>query len=121
MQTEKQKTGNKGEELATELLVSKGFKIKHRNWRFKHKEIDIVAMHNDELVIIEVKARTEDTYEEPWQAVTNQKIRFLADATEAYIEQYDIENEVRFDVISIVFKSGVPEIEHFENAFRPWA
>ncbi len=120
MQTDKQALGNIGEELATELLVKKKYKILHRNWRFKHKEIDIVAFQNDELVIVEVKSRTEDTYEEPWQAVTNQKIKYLADATEAYIEKYQIENEVRFDVISIVFKNNTPKIEHIENAFRPW-
>ena len=115
-----QQVGNAGEEIATALLVKKGFKVLHRNWRFKHKEIDIVALHEDYLVIVEVKSRTEDTYEEPWQAVTNRKIRFLADATEAYIEKYSIDNEVRFDVVSIVFKAGKPEIEHFVDAFRPW-
>ena len=77
-------------------------------------------MDGEFLVIVEVKSRTEDMYEEPWQAVTNRKIRFLAEATEAYIKKYNIENEVRFDVVSIVFKEGKPAIEHIENAFRPW-
>ena len=118
--SEKKELGNKGEELATELLVRKGYKILHRNWHFSHKEIDIVARDNNELVIVEVKSRTEETYEEPWQAVTNQKIRFLADAAEAYIEKYNIREEVRFDVVSIVFKDPKPVMEHIINAFRPW-
>ena len=120
MKEQKNDLGKIGEEMAVENLVSKGYKILHRNWRFKHKEIDIVAMHDEYLVIVEVKARSEDFYEEPWQAVTNQKIRFLADATEAYIEKYNIENEIRFDIVSIVFKKDKPEIELIEDAFRPW-
>ena len=118
--SEKNELGKKGEELATEMLVKKGFKILHRNWHYSHKEIDIVAKDKNELVIVEVKSRTEDAWEEPWQAISNKKIRFLADATEAYIEKYNIEEEVRFDVVSIVFKDSKPVIEHILNAFRPW-
>ena len=48
-----QKKGNAGEELAVEMLAQKGFRILHRNWRFSHKEIDIVCLHNNYLVIVE--------------------------------------------------------------------
>jgi putative endonuclease len=109
-----------GENMAIELLAGKGYKILHTNWRYNHKEIDIVCMADGYLVIVEVKTRTEDMFEEPWQAVTNRKIKFLADATEAYIEKFSIEDEVRFDVVSIVLGDGAPHIEHIENAFRPW-
>ena len=117
---EKSGLGKQGEELAVEFLVKKGFKIKHRNWRYKHKEIDIIAKDRDELVIVEVKTRSEEIYEEPWQAVTNKKIKFLADATEAYIDKYDIEEEIRFDVVSIILNERKKEINHIEDAFRPW-
>jgi adhesin transport system outer membrane protein len=40
--------------------------------------------------------------------------------TRALIAKRDIENEVRFDIVSIVFKEGKPEIELIEGAFRPW-
>jgi len=112
--------GKIGEELAIEMLASKGYKILHHNWYYNHKEIDIIALDNEWLVIVEVKTRTEDFYEEPWQAISNKKIRFLADATEAYTTKYSITNEIRFDIVSIVFKNGKPEIEHMVNAFRPW-
>ncbi|MBP5136262.1 MAG: YraN family protein [Paludibacteraceae bacterium] len=35
--------GAKGEELAKQLLVGKGYQILHTNWRYKHEEIDIIA------------------------------------------------------------------------------
>ncbi len=37
-------TGNKGEDLAAEFLITKGYTILHRNWRFKYWEVDIIAV-----------------------------------------------------------------------------
>lgn len=112
--------GAKGEEIAFFHLVKKGFKIKERNWRFAHFEIDIVAIDKNELVIIEVKTRSAAIYEEPRETITNQKIRFLTNAAQAYIEQNEIDLETRFDVISIKwFHEGKYELEHIEGAFLP--
>ena len=36
-------TGRKGEALAAEFLIKKGFRVYHTNWRTGHKELDIVA------------------------------------------------------------------------------
>ena len=36
---------------------------------------------------------------------------------ENYIEKFNLENEIRFDVISIIMNSKHTEIEHFINAF----
>ena len=49
--------GKLGEELATQFLTEKGYEILEKNWRNKHKEIDIVAKDGNELVIVEVKTR----------------------------------------------------------------
>ena len=35
--------GNKGEQLAVNYLINKGYKIVERNWRFQKAEIDIIA------------------------------------------------------------------------------
>ena len=50
--------GKNGEDLAVEYLVNKGYKILERNWRSGHKEIDIIAMDGDTLVVVEVKCRS---------------------------------------------------------------
>ncbi len=52
-------------------------------------------------------------------AVTNAKIRYLVDATEAYILEHDIDKEVRFDVIGVVENNGEWDMEHIEEAFYP--
>ncbi len=111
--------GRKGEELAIEHLRSIGYEILEVNWFSHHLEIDIIAKDGDELVIVEVKARGSDSYEHPSEAVSNQKIRFLVNAAEAYIQERNIDMDTRFDVISIIFQGRGFELEHFKDAFYP--
>ena len=56
--TEAGKIGRMGEDLATKFLKQKGYKIIKRNFRSKNNEIDIICQHQDVLVFIEVKTRT---------------------------------------------------------------
>lgn len=117
---EKHETGKKGEELAVAHLRSLGYEILHVNWRYLHLEIDIVARDGNELVIVEVKSRGVHSYEHPLEAISNQKIRHLVNAAEAYIIQHDLDFETRFDVISIVFFSTNKfKLDHFKSAFYP--
>ncbi len=110
--------GKKGEELAKQFLIENAYKIRYLNWRFKKTEIDIVAEKNNLLVVIEVKTRTNEYFENPKEAVTLKKQRNIIDTTEAYIEKFDIDLEVRFDIISITFENGQEKIEHIQDAFQ---
>ena len=110
--------GKKGEEIAASYLVKEGFKILERNWFWDHKEIDIIARQGDEIVIVEVKTREGDYFEEPWEAVSNRKIRNLVEVAEAYLLKWNIDSETRFDVISIILSDDVNyTFTHFPNAF----
>jgi len=112
--------GNKGEDMAANYLAGKGYKILHRNWLAGNKEIDIVAEKDDLLVVVEVKTRSTDTFEHPKEAITNGKIRNLVSAAEAYIFEYDIMKETRFDIVSVIPEvHGGFRIEHIEDAFLP--
>jgi len=111
--------GNKGEELAVAHLKSLGYEILEVNWFSHHLEIDVIAKDENELVIVEVKARGTDSYEHPSEAVSNKKIRFLVNAAEAYIMEKDMNCDTRFDVISIIFYGKDFELEHFKDAFYP--
>lgn len=118
MKQNNRKKGNRGEELARIYLQQNGYDIRHTNWQFGHKELDIVAEKDNLLIVVEVKSRTSDIFENPEDAVSKKKIRLIIDATEAYLETYDLDTEVRFDVISVLFQPDkAPEIEHFEDAF----
>ena len=111
--------GKLGEELAAQFLTDKGYEILERNWRNKHKEIDIVAKDGNELVIVEVKTRQSDEHGNPDIAVTYQKQTRLIYAANAYIFSHNLDINTRFDIISIVFDDGKPIIEHIEDAFLP--
>lgn len=111
--------GQQGETIALEYLENKGYKIKAINWRFKHQEIDIIAEKDSMLIIAEVKTRSNIAHQQPWEAVTKQKQRFLINAAEQYILQENIELETRFDIISVVIKDSQHHIEHIKAAFYP--
>ena len=111
--------GHTGEKIAADYLKAKGYEILAANWQFKHKEIDLIARDGDYLVIVEVKTRSSDGWENPREAVTNKKIHFLIDATEAYIMKNDIMLETRFDIITLIPSGDEWEIEHIKEAFYP--
>lgn len=110
--------GIAGESIACKYLMHKGYCIKDRNWRSGHKELDIVAIKDDVLVIIEVKTRRNSDFGNPEDAVDNRKIRRIVLAADAYLKCKQIDATVRFDVITVVIgKDGQNEIKHLEDAF----
>jgi putative endonuclease len=112
--------GIRGEEIAFQFLIKKGYRIINRNWRFGKEELDIIAIDGNELVIVEVKTRSASIYETPSESITPAKIKSIVNAAEGYIFENDINFETRFDVISIKwFGNGKHELEHIENAFSP--
>jgi len=111
--------GNKGEDAAAEFLANKSYKIKARNWRFGKLEIDIIAEHDNMIIFIEVKSRSGTYFEQPFQAVTKKKQKFIIKAANAYIEEFEIDLESQFDIISIVEQNNRFNIEHIEDAFYP--
>jgi putative endonuclease len=114
-----QNLGKSGEEEAVNYLKNEGFEILATNWRFKHLEVDIIAMHKDELVVIEVKSRSTDAFGEPEVFVSKQKQRNLIKAANAYINEVNFNGETRFDVISILQINQKLVVKHIQNAFYP--
>jgi putative endonuclease len=109
--------GKKGEELAAEYLLGKEYEIIEQNWRTGKDEIDIIAKHNNFLVIVEVKTRSTDYFGDPSEAVTDIKQKFLIRAADEYVNQKEIDLEIRYDIISIILKSNQYQIQHIEDAF----
>lgn len=111
--------GRTGEDLAANYLSAQGYYILERNWHYGSYELDIVAEHDDTLVIVEVKSRRGDTYGRPEEAVTLPKIRRTVIAADAFIKERRIDLPVRFDVITVTGRGERAKIEHFADAFRP--
>ena len=110
--------GKYGEELAIELLKSKGYRIAETNWKFSHAEVDIIAWHGEVLVFVEVKTRTTDFFGQPEEFISNKKMKLLTEAAAVYCEQINHDWEIRFDVISVLDrKNQQPTLKHIEDAF----
>ena len=114
-----QSLGKRGEELAAGYLVSKGYRILHRNWISGRKEIDIVAENDEYVVFAEVKTRSRKMNLHPGELVTREKQRLLLLAADSYIMKYNIRKESRFDVIFIISGDNSYEVDHREAAFYP--
>jgi len=112
-----QELGIFGENLATKHLSNKGYTIIARNYKFKKNEVDIVASYQDKIIVIEVKTRQTAEIGEPWMAVTKAKQKTIIQVANHFIQTKDIENDTRFDIVSIVHNSKRTKIEHIEDAF----
>ncbi len=114
-------TGNWGEEQAIAYLKGQNYSILATNWRFKHKEIDIIARFKDLIVFVEVKTRSSEEYGEPETFVSPQKQRFIITAANQYLIEKELELEARFDIISILIHNGKVILKHLPEAFYPIA
>ena len=113
--------GRTGELIAKNYLEDKGYFIRDCNWKSGHYELDIVAEHNNTLVIVEVKTRSNTEHGLPREAVTQQKQEKLRKTALFYLSANEMEVPVRFDVAEVYTdKKHNPfsmHIEYLENAF----
>ncbi len=109
--------GKIGEELAFEYLIQKGYKIKERNWRYQKAEVDIIAIKDGVLAIVEVKTRSTDFFGDPKSFINKKKINLLVSAIDKYVCSKGLNVEVRFDVIGIIRGGKKTQLEHIEDAF----
>ena len=109
--------GDKGEETAASYLQKINYDILERNYRSKKSEVDIICKLGETLVFVEVKLRTSDKYGKPESFVSEAKASKIMEGAEAYINENDWNGNIRFDIISILIRSGTEEIKHFKDAF----
>ena len=112
--------GTRAEELAVQALQKRGFRLVERNWRCTSGELDAIMWDCDELVFVEVKARTGMARGSAEESMTIAKARKLATAAEWYLSDHpEIGDPIwRIDLIAItVDRSGaVVRFTHIANA-----
>lgn len=109
--------GKLGEEMAVEFLQKEGYTILETNWTFQKAEIDIIAKKGDILAIIEVKTRSSLDFGLPQDFVKPKKIQLLIKAVDAFVNERNLDIEVRFDIIAIHKEGKSFVIEHLIDAF----
>ncbi|PQJ68837.1 YraN family protein [Polaribacter butkevichii] len=109
--------GKEGEKLAIDFLLKNGYKILETNYRYLKAEVDIIAKKDNTLAVVEVKTRSTDYFGNPQDFVNPKKIKLLLSAIDYYVVDKDLDVDVRFDIIAIIYQKKETKIEHLEDAF----
>ena len=109
--------GRIGENIIADYITKLGYKVVERNFACNQGEIDIIAKDKEELVFIEVKTRTDISYGEASEAVTDTKKRHLINSIKYYIYKQKLENQpIRIDVAEVYIKCGKVKINYIKQA-----
>ena len=98
--------GKEGEMLASSYLLKKEFEILYCNWRYRHYEIDIIALKDNIIHFVEVKTRKNTTYGYPEESVTARKFRNLKNGAVAFVAGFHKVQKIQFDILSILCCPG---------------
>jgi putative endonuclease len=118
---ERTRIGHVGEIAARRELEQRGYRILALNYRCRQGEADLVAEHGEDLVFIEVKARSGLRHGLPREAVGHTKQQRLGHAALHYCHNHDEgERPVRFDVVEVLLLHGeVAAVVVLPDAFSP--
>ncbi|UNK69371.1 YraN family protein [Microbacterium sp. H1-D42] len=108
--------GRAGEERAAAYLRSRGYAILDRNWRCAQGEIDIVALTEDMLCIVEVKTRRSEAFGHPFEAIDERKRRRLWHLAFAWATEHPEaarRRTIRLEAIGLIgAEAGTAHLEH---------
>ena len=110
------KTGKEYEKKAATYLMAQGMKLIIQNFRCRHGEIDIIGIHENCLVFVEVKYRSNlgrGAAEEAVGVNKQKKICYTSDYFRIIYKQYQ-NLQVRYDVIAV----NGNHIQWYQNAFH---
>ncbi len=107
--------GELGEKLACEYLIQQGYRIVIRNFKVPvgrnrngaqiTGEIDVIALDDETLCFVEVKARTSDEFAPVTSAVNTRKQRQIVRTARIYRRLFEITDLVfRYDVVTVLFE-----------------
>ena len=103
MNLDRKRLGERGEDAAAAFLERAGMTVIERNWRCTAGEIDIIALDDQTIVLVEVKTRRTVSKGTPEEAVSPAKRRRYIKLAEAYLQSAGVTNvAVRFDVIALL-------------------
>jgi putative endonuclease len=110
--------GRRGEDIAADYLISRGYRIIDRNWRCRVGEIDIIAREDapgrSTIVFCEVKTRSGLGFGGPFDAITQAKARRLRQLVGSWLAEADQHpDDVRIDGIGVLIRPGEqPTLDH---------
>ena len=110
--------GTDGENMACAWLETKGYSVLHRNWRYSHYEIDIIASRNNKLHFVEVKARYASPFGYPEDSVSKKKFKNLQRAADQYLFLNPGHKWIQYDILAITLhRDREPEYFLLEDVY----
>ena len=101
--------GRYGEAVAARHLARHGLRILVRNFQARGGEIDLIARHGNELVMVEVKTRHIAAKMAPEHSVTWTKQRKIISTSNTYLRELSGRPPpVRFDIVEVIYEPGRP-------------
>jgi len=111
--------GRECEAIAARSLIAAGWRIVARNYRFGHREIDLIAHRCGVIAFVEVKGRRGTGYGHPLEAITARKRDEIRRVAEHWIARHGRAGHTyRFDAFAVTRIGGTVRVEHLEDAWR---
>jgi len=135
MQSQRQKIGQIGEDIATNYLKENGYKILDRNFKTKWGELDAIASKNKTIVFVEVKTlrvacselrrtdRGRPSEFSPEDEITARKARQLRKMAQIYLssKKLPLDIDQQIDVVAVEFNTlNDYAIRHIKNAIEDY-
>jgi putative endonuclease len=110
--------GRAGEKAAADLLRREGYEVVGSGFRARRGELDLICRRGPDLVVVEVKTRTDDAFGTPAAAVGSRKRRAIMAAAAEYRVLAEWRGPIRYAVVGLTV-SGKDEFEAelIEDAF----
>ena len=88
------------------FLTANGFQVLHKNYHSRFGEIDLIARNAQDLIFVEVKARSQTKYGQSHEVISNSKQKKIIKTALTYLSEYPDMSDLycRFDVICFDFQ-----------------
>ena len=113
--TKAQELGKFAEDKAADYLLSLGWKILARNVHNQYGELDIVAIDNKELIVVEVRCRTFGEIQSPLDSIGPKKLNSLIKSSREFINSMDWPDFWRIDLVGIIINNNEWELTHIKD------
>jgi putative endonuclease len=115
----RQALARRAEAEVAALLRGRGFVILGTNVRVGRLELDVIARRQDLVVVVEVRARSNDLFGSPLETIDAKKVSRVRRATAQWLaSRPDLgRKRVRFDAVGVIARGRELEIDYCENAF----
>ncbi len=110
--------GTDVEKYVAAHLSDQGYQILVHQYKTKFGEIDLVCQDGDEVVFVEVKARSSNAFGYPEESVHAQKLMKIARCAQTFLQKMNPDQAWRIDVVAVELTTP-PRITHLKAVDIP--